>query len=55
MSAVDVQGLISLRKKMQRAENERRVRLSHDIKGSYKVENPSAVRCYTYRGVSYCR
>ena len=51
MSAVDVQGLISQRRKMIRAQNEMRVHQAHDIKGV----KPNDVRCYTYRGVSYCK
>ena len=54
MTAVDVQGLISQRRKMQRRDNENMVRQAHDLAPRFMKEDKSG-KCYTYRGVRYCR
>ena len=54
MSAVDVKGLISQRKKMQRKTNEKMIRQAHDLSPVFMKEDKTG-KCYTYRGVRYCR
>ena len=54
MTNVTVNGLMSQRRKQERAAIEREHHLSNEIQTVSFIREDKAGRCYTYRGVQYC-